>query len=76
MDLSGLRQQLGHPITISTVKRYSDSTQAVECVQGILKEIKQDSIVIEQYFSVYDYSADISAGNKREFTNNEFDIIN
>lgn len=76
MDLSGLRQQLGHPITISTVKRYSDSTQAVECVHGILKEIKQDSIVIEQYFSVYDYSADISAGNKREFTNNEFDIIN
>lgn len=76
MDLSGLRQQLGFPITISTVKRYSDSTQAVECVQGILKEIKQNSIVIEQYFSVYDYSADISAGNNREFTNNEFDIIN
>lgn len=76
MDLNGLRQQLGYPITISTVKRYSDSTKAVECVQGILKEIKQNSIVIEQYFSVFDYSAEISAGKNREFTNDEFAVIN
>lgn len=76
MGLGGLVQQLGYPITINTVKRYSDSIKAVECVQGILKEIKQNSIVIEQYFSVFDYSADTSAGKMREFVNDEFDLIN
>jgi len=77
MDLNRLISTLGSPLTISRVLIFPEGGKVVEYVQGILREVKEDSIVIEQYFTFYDYVLGIedTPSKLREFKKGEFDIV-
>lgn len=74
MDLSKLTKLVGKPITINRIQIYTDNAYVVECIQGILKEIKAHSISIEQCFTDQDYIETTMPHTTREFINNEFDL--
>ena len=75
MDLSKLTKLLGKPIIINRIQVYTDNVNVVECIQGILREIKAHSISIEQCFTDQDYINRVQHVTTREFINNEFILI-
>ncbi|WP_417357573.1 hypothetical protein [Flavobacterium sp.] len=75
MDLNKLTKLVGTPIIINRIQVYTDNACAVECIQGILKEIKAHSISIEQCFTDQDYIESAIPHTTREFINNEFDLV-
>ena len=75
MDLSKLTKLLGKTIIINRMQVYTDNVNVVECIQGILKEIKAHSISIEQCFTDQDYINRVQHVTTREFINNEFILI-
>jgi|GEM_PF-6353695 len=75
MDLNKLLRLAGKPITINRIQVYTDNAKVVECIQGILKEIKAHSIIIEQCFVNQDYLDGASYTATREFANKEFVLV-
>lgn len=72
MELNNLIRSVGKPIIINRIQIYTDKTKVVECIQGILKEIKTNSIVVEQCFTDQDYVESAKHTTNRELENNEF----
>lgn len=75
MDFNKLIKLAGKPIIINRVQVYTDKTKVVECIQGILKEIKAHSIVIEQCFTDAGYIDSRRYTSTREFINSEFVLV-
>lgn len=75
MDLNKLIKLVGKPITINRTQIYTDNTKVVECIQGILKEIKAHSIIIEQCFINQDYLDSVNDATTREIINKEFVLM-
>lgn len=72
MELNNLINSVGRQIVINRIQIYTDKTKVVECIQGILKEIKTHSIVVEQCFIDQDYVDNEKHTTIRELVNNEF----
>lgn len=74
MDLNILKETLGKPVTIKSIQIYTDKIKINEYIQGILKEIKTHSIIVEQCFTEQDYMDENKHVTEREFINNEFTL--
>lgn len=75
MDLNNLIKSVGKAIIISRVQVYTDQTSVTECVQGILKEIRENTIVIEQCFSGEGYLSGGRHTTEREFAKGGFVLL-
>lgn len=75
MDLKKLTKLLEKPVIINSLRVYTEKTKVMECIQGTLKEINANSIVIEQCFTDQDYLDNAKHTTTREFTDNQFILI-
>ena len=72
MDLSNLTKLLGKPIILHRRQVFTDNVDIIECIQGILREIKAHSICIEQCFTDHDYMDAGLPYTARELAEKEF----